>query len=82
MQESTLSTHTLRSLDQSKIRRITVTRRNGAVRMMKERENIAHFIRNHANDEVIESKLWSGYASSKPGTDYVALVIACVEKSA
>lgn len=77
-----LATHTLRSLDQSKIKRLTVTRRNGAVRLMKERENIAHFIRNHANDEVMESKTWPGYASCKPGTDYVALVIACVEKPA
>lgn len=74
-----MNTFTLRSLDLSKIKRLTVTRRNGAVRPMRNRDDIAHFIKNHSNDLVIESQLWHGYASSKPGKDYVALVIACVE---
>lgn len=74
-----MNTFTLRSLDLSKIKRLTVTRRNGAVRMMKNKDDIAHFIRNHAADLVIESKLWNGFASSKPGKDYVALVISCEE---
>ena len=78
---STLSTHQLRSIDVSKIKRLTVTRRNGAVRLMKNKDDIAHFIKNHAADLVIESKLWNGFASSKPGKDYGALVISCEEVS-
>lgn len=70
---STATKLTLGSLDVTKISRLVVTRNNRAVRFMKERENIAHFISNHSSDELSEYP--GGWASVVKGSDYLSLQI-------
>ena len=64
---------TLGALDTSKIKRLVVVRRKGALRIMKDRPSIEHFIRNHSQDEVAEQD--GKLCSVQPGMDYQSLIV-------
>ena len=61
------------------IRRIVLSRRTGrgGTRTLAKRKDIAHFIRNHADDEVEES--CGRMCSVRPGVDYVSIVLCLYE---
>ena len=69
----------LSELQVTAIRRIVLSRRTGrgGTRTLSSRKDIAHFIRNHADDEVEES--CGRMCSVRPGVDYVSIVLCLFE---
>lgn len=69
----------LSTLDASKIKRMIVTRRKNAIRVMKQKAEIDHFIRYHASDEV-EQQDDGRFRSVRAGTDYQEIVLDVMVK--